>query len=289
MAEQLVFVDPAGVETDLTDHVDFETLWGVSGRGMPPFDFVEDELPGFPGARTRDVLVKPREVTVPVHVEAADPTALRTLLRAFAGRLNPLRGVGRLRSVAPGGDVRELACRYTGDLTLDGQRESGGVTWQRALLIFRAADDPYWRDETDTVETLTSGMSEGRTFFPFFPLRLTSSEVFSETVVDNAGQVDAWPVWTVTGPTGGVTLRNLTTGRVLALDLALVLGRVVTIDTRPGSQAVVDDAGVNLYRYLTEHDLWPLVPGENAVRVELGAVDVDTSVALSYRRRYLTA
>lgn len=289
MSEALAFVDPAGVTTDLSDHVDFETLWGVSGRGMPKYEFVEDEAPGVDAAITRDVLVRPREVSVPVFVSNDDPAALRTLLRTFARRLNPTRGAGTLLSTGPDGIVRELTCRYGGGLTLDGRGPADGAPrHQRAELIFRAADDPYWRDAADVVQAIPSG-SAGRTFFPFFPLRLTSSEVWAELMIDNTGDVRSWPVWTITGPADGVALRNLTTGKALVLARALEVGEILTVDTRSGAKAVRNHEGENLYGSLTSHDLWPLMDGENDVRVELGAVADDTAVEVAYRRRYLIA
>jgi hypothetical protein len=288
VTDSLVFEDPAGVETDLTDHVDFFTLWGVLGRGMPKFDFVEYELPSTDGADLREVLVQPREVTVPLYVEGDNGPNLVELLRSLAARLNPLRGDGILRTVRADGSTRELVCRYAGGLELAETQTESGTRWQRAVLVFRASSDPLWRDVVDVSEYVTTTL-EG-SFFPIPPVVLLASAVYAEAVVDNTGDGTAWPVWTIAGPGSGITLENLETGETFTLNVTLAAGEFVVIDTRPGSKSVVDGAtGENLYGSVTAHDLWGLIPGAQTVRVAIGETTEETSVLLTYRRRYLTA
>lgn len=291
MADDLVFRDPAGVETDLVDEAaGFNVLWGVIGRGMPSFDFIEDEVPGIDGARLREVLVRPKEVTIPIHLEDSTPDTLRALLRSFASKLNPLRGNGTLVSTAAG-DERELVCRYAGGYELSETKQDGGVTWQRALLVFRASSEPFWQDADDTVVPIEATGSTG-SFFPIPPVVLLSSSVYADVEIDNSGDVRAWPVWTMVGPIGvtsGITFENVTYGRELTLDYELTEDDYIVIDTRPGMKSVRNAAGDNLYRYLTAHDLWPLEPGVQTVRISGAGVDDATSVSLSYRRRHLIA
>lgn len=286
--DRLVFVDPSGLETDLSDLVNFSTLWGVHGRGMPRFDFVEEELPGIDGADLRDVLVPPREITVPIFIEGDDAPDLTDVLRVFASRLNPLRGDGLLRTNRAELGERELVCRYAGGLELTESREESGKKWQRALLVFRASGDPFWRDVDDVVVPIPSGAAGG-SFFPFFPLRLTSSSVYAEAEIDNEGDGIAWPVWTIVGPATGIMLENVLTGDVFESSIELASEEHVTIDTRPGRRGITDHTGANRYSTVTGHDLWGFVPGSQNVRVQIAGTDDDTEVSVAYRPRHLTA
>lgn len=288
MSDSLVFEDPAGVETDLTDLVNFSTLWGVRGRGMPTFDFVEEELPGVDGADVRDVVVPPREFTVPIFVEGDDAADLTTVLRTFSSRLNPLRGDGLLRTNRAGLGERELICRYAGGLELDETRDDSGRKWQRALLVFRASTDPFWRDADDVVVPIPSG-SAGGSFFPFFPLTLTSSSVYAEIEIDNTGDAIAWPVWTIVGPAVGILLENVLTGDVFESTIELGEGEYVIIDTRPRSKGITDHTGTNRYSTVTGHDLWGFEPGSQNARIQIAGTTDDTDVSVAYRRRYLIA
>jgi phage-related protein len=285
MPELLSFVSADGTVTDLKALPGVRALGDV-GLEMPAFTLVEEEVPGQAGARLREVKTLARDVTVPFLLEQPDEAALRGLLRLLARRMNPTRGDGRLRHTAADGSVRDLICRYAEGL--GGSRIVGdaGQTWRRAALVFRALD-PYWHDAADRVETFTRGTVA--TFFPFFPLRLTSSEVFASATVDNTGDVESWPVWQVTGPGGPrIVLRNLTTRHLLTVETTLAAGNVLTIDTRPGFKTVRLGDGSNLFPLLTAaSSLWPLAGGLNSVQVEMAGATADSSVVLSYKHRYL--
>lgn len=288
MTDLLIFEDPAGVETNLADLVNFSTLWGVLGRGMPRFDFVEEDLPGIDGADLRDVLVTPREVTIPVFLEGDNAADLTAVLRSFASKLNPLRGDGILRTNRSALGERELVCRYAGGLELAETRDEAGTRWQRAVLVFRASSDPLWRDAADTIVPVPGGASGG-SFFPIPPVVLTSSSVYAEIEVDNSGDGIAWPVWTVVGPATGILLENVLTGEVFESTIVLDSGEFVIIDTHPGLKGIIDHAGTDRYSTVTGHDLWGFQPGAQTVRVQIAGTDEDTDVTFAYRRRHLTA
>jgi phage-related protein len=287
VTETLTFFNPGDEEVELTGSDYSTVLWGVNGRFMPPVDFVEDETPEREGARVRRVKIRPREITVPVLLEGSSQTDLRQQLRTIVRRLYPVAGDGRLRCVAPDGATRELVCRYSQGLEGDEGTGDGGVKYLAAVLVFRAAEDPFWRAQTATEIDFTTG--EPPAFFPFFPLELAESSIFGGITVTNEGDVEAWPIWTITGPGGPLTLTNDTSGESLVLATVLSAGEQITIDTTPGIKTVTLDDSTNLYPDLDPgSSLWPLQPDDNAVTVELVDATVDSAVALSYRARYLT-
>lgn len=287
MSETITWIDADGTSYQLSGQSDRGVLQGLQGRFMPPFRRTEDVVPLQPGARLRDVQADAREVDVPISFKSASATALRTQVRAFLLRFSPARGDGKLRVTGPGGDQRELICRYAGGMELDEGQGVYGAAFQRAVLTFRAVD-PYWYATSATVATYTTG--EVATFFPFFPLRISASEIFADATVDNGGDVETWPEWIVTGPGSSIVLRNLTTGKLLSIGTTLADGETATVDTAPGAKKVEKNDGTNLFSTLSsDSSLWPLERGSNSIRIEMTGATADSSVQLTFTPRYLGA
>lgn len=281
MTETVTWIDADGASTTL------EVEWNTSGRFAPPVMFEEEGVPEQSGARLRNVRHGVREFVLPVWIEAATEAALRTAMRDLVKAMNPLRGPGKIRVQSPLGDEREITCSYTDGLDMrETIGETSGPLVQRAPVVFRA-HDPYWQAVSDVTDTYSSG--DPAPFFPFFPLRLSSSTVFADAAPDNTGDIDAWPVWTILGPGSTIVLRNLTTGYAMELSTTLGSSETLTIDTRPGAKTVTKGDGTNLFTSLsTTSYLWPLSAGLNSVRVEMSGTTSASSVTLAFRPRYLS-
>lgn len=288
--ETIVWIDPDGAVTTLhTTNPYAQTYfvpWNLSGRFVPPVHLEEDEVPEQDGSRLRAVKFDARQPVIPVWVQGSSEAVLRTNLRALVRAMNPKRGNGRLRITTELGDQRELVCRVVSGL--EGAERIGdtrGSNAQFLPLTFKAWD-PYWYDASDTVASFALGTPSS--FFPFFPLRLSSSEVFADTTITNVGDTDTWPVWTVTGPGSALVLRNLTTGKMLTHSATLGVSETLTIDTRPGFKSARKNDGTNLFTGLGQtSSLWPLLGGMNAIRIELTGATSSSLVSLAYRPRYL--
>lgn len=285
--EVVWWIDPEGTSTVLG------VSWGVSGRFAPPPKYDEEVVPGEPGARVRSVRHDVREFTLPLWLGTYSSEAeLRREMRRIIALMDPVRGEGKIRVQSPAGDQREIRCRYAAGLEMnESLGDNTGLRAQKAAVVFRA-HDPYWMDVNDTIVTLTVG--ETPKFFPIFPMRLTSSEIFTESSIDNPGDVEAWPVWTLQGPGSTIVLRNLTTGKKLELSasggLTLTGRESLIIDTRPGKKTLVRSDGTNLWPYVSnDSSLWPLRPGGNLVRLEMSGSNTDSYLRAAIRPRYLTA
>jgi phage-related protein len=279
--ETVEWIDPDGVSTTL------EVEWDVSGRGAPPVRMDEEDVPGQPGSRLRAVRHGARDFALPLWITSDTETNLRTEVRSLIASMDPTRGDGRIRVTGPGGDQREIVCRYQGGLELsETLGDTSGPLLQRAPAMFRA-HDPYWADVSPTVTEWELGQAPG-SFFPIFPIRLSSSEVFALDTVTNAGDVDAWPVWTITGPGSGIRMANLTTGKAWGFTVDLGTGESLTIDTRPGVKTVIHSSGANWWQYLSSTSrLWSLRRGVNSLRIEMGSATAESHVALSRTHKYL--
>lgn len=289
MPERLQFIDPAGTVTELSDLPGVRAL-GDTGLDMPAVTMVEDTVPGQAGSRLRQVRIAARDAVLPFHLNAASDAALRDLLRTLARRLDPQRGDGKLRHTAIDGSMRELTCRYSGGL--EGARTNGqaGPTFRKGALLFRA-HDPYWYDTAGQSQTYTTGAQPVFFSDPFFGSpKLASDTVLGTQTISNAGDVEAWPVWTLKGPASSpIVLQNDTTGQEIRLAVTLTAAQSVVIDARPFRKTVRRDDGTNLFGSLDPTSaLWSLPQGDSTVTISLPGATADSFVTLNYARRWLS-
>ncbi|WP_035430856.1 phage distal tail protein [Bacillus sp. UNC322MFChir4.1] len=278
--EVIVWIDAYGMEHILTNQADIAISIGPSGRYMPPIEHIEDEVPFQAGSILREIKVKAREMDFPVEINGKTQMDIRNKLRELLRIFNPLKGDGKIKSISPDGSQREIVCRYKGGLEI---KESGRI-WERFVLVLKAFD-PFWYDTTTNVQTFSPG--QPATFFPFLPLRLTSSSVFADVTINNLGDVETWPEWIVKGPGENIVLRNMTTGEITHLETSLEVGESLIINTMPYVKTVIKNDGTNLYSTLTDDSsLWALQDGQNSIRIEMSNTTNGSSVQLSYRNRY---
>lgn len=276
MAETWEWVAVDGAVTTL------DVDWSVSGRFSPPTVLDVQRSPGRPGATVWGAEHDVAKWSFAHWVDGVDEDDLRDRLRQLVRDMDPRRGAGRIRVTAPGGDRREQTCRITGGLGVEETLGvDAGIVSQR-LKHEVTAHDPYWYAADEQVMAWSAGVVIS-TFFPFFPLRLTASETLVDEDVVNSGDVDAWPVWQMTGPFTSVTAENLTTGRVWTLTTTTTNPQTVTVDTRPGAKTVTRDDGTPLFAALsTASRLWPLAPGTNRVRVSMGGASAASAFQLGW-------
>ncbi len=292
MALSFALVDVNGVERALDDSTGVHVAMGSKGLGMPSISVSGDKLPYAPGETPRQVATPASVLDIPIYIEAATSALLDALLDTVRGWVLP--GTERrttprtvlFRVTRDDGAEREIEGVYGGGL--EGDDLAGVETWQDGMLSL-FCPDPYWRDIAATEVTFTSGTGV-RSWFPYWPYDLTPSSVFAEQTITNGGQVEAWPVWTITGPGSNPTLANLTTGEELSLVMELGAGDVVTIDTSESgatAKTIRDQNGANLWPLATPLSvMWPLEVGGTDVRVSLAGATVASSVELAYRRRW---
>jgi hypothetical protein len=255
---------------------------GATGRLMPPVDIWTDTVPLTPGSRYRGARHAARVVVLPIVTGGVRYG--RDELRALARALDPLRGMGRLRSTAlatglSGG--RQLFCVYQAGL--DALKEDF-PHWSRVALQF-LAPDPYWEDTVEQVRDFAPANIDTE-WFPFLPLDLGGTNILGNFSITNAGDAEAWPSIEVQGPGEAFAFENRTTGQRMQVVGAVPAGQVLRIVTQPGARAV-SLGNANWFSRLTRDSvLWGLVPGVNQLRV-----NYETSTArivLRWRLRYLT-
>lgn len=113
-----------------------------------------------------------------------------------------------------------------------------------------------------------------------------------------AGDVDTYPVISITGPYADPLITNITTGDILDFTGGTVgSADIWTIDLRYGRKSAVNAAGSSVASYLSESsDLStfrlvaaPLATGgTNLISVGGSAIGTAASISLSYYERYLS-
>lgn len=281
MTESVFWVDPDDGVTEL------DCEWDASGRFAPNPVFEADGVPGQSGKRLRFVRHDVHEFAMKFWLYEPSEELLRTTLRSTIYKMDPTRGIGRLRVVAPGGDSREIFCRVASGLGVSEVLGEDSAFYAQRIAATFLAHDPYWYAVGDTAIVYT-GDTEVATFFPFFPLRLSASSVFvNDSAISNPGDLEAWPVWTIEGPGSNIVMSNLTTNESLTLNTAVSSGQSVTIDTRPGAKTVLNDDGTSLFPLMTATStLFSLQRGDNHIQVAMDSTTTTSAIRLAFRPRY---
>ena len=150
--------------------------------------------------------------------------------------------------------------------------------------------DPRWYSQTETNSGAAAiGTSGGLPFPLVFPLSfgtLTGGSV----AVTNAGNVDTWPRYEITGPISSPYVTNATTGETISFPtLSVAAGQTLVIQTRPGAPRSATVAGVNVAgSILWSSSIWPrLAPGSNTIQFGGGSSTGATGLTVFSRDAYL--
>lgn len=228
-----------GSEWALTDPDSGRFLMpGVRGLLMPDFTRHSSSSNFVAGSRHRGSSVQDRECFWPLH-EFSDAGSADFLKwnRAFWKTLDPDRE-GTWRTHLPDGGSRSLRCRFLkSDDVLDNDPVLRG--WQSTGITL-LADNPYWRGEP---VRRSWGQPELRNYYVTAEDRTTygyADDVIhylspggslGTASITNDGDVPAYPVWTVVGPTTSVSFG--VDGAVVSVPFAIPAGKAVRLDTDP--------------------------------------------------------
>lgn len=280
------WTDPTGVDwplSDLRPTRGWFTSDGIAGWGAQPYEIVTDPM-SRGGESVRFIRPQPARLTWPLHIYGETYiefiTRYRALRRAFLMTVH--RGLPGLLTVAlPDGSARCIEAYYE-----DGWAAQAGENWLFAnpvLTLF--CPDGSWRD----VQRLDIPTVSGGSSVPFNNPFLTISsarQLGVANIVNNPGDVIAWPEWKITGPCTALTATNNTTGQSFTLTHSLSVGQVMTITTdRP---TVRGPAGENLSGSLNWPGayLWGLMPGDNDIDFSVIGLTATTAIDIGFYPRY---
>jgi hypothetical protein len=223
---------------------------GVEGLGAPSYIHHTQTAPGLAGQWHRSSVAEPRRIFWPLTVEhSGDELAFIDRDTAFWRTLDPERP-GTWTVMRPDGAARSILARFVDDgkhvYTHDPVRD-GWEVYGLSLV----ADDPYWRGAEVTRSWRTSDAGDfygGAAKAPSF--YLASSNTLGSATVENPGDVEAWPVWTITGPF--TTASVGVDGATIEAPIELAAGEALVIDTDPTVQTALVGSWDEATRTLTD-------------------------------------
>lgn len=264
----------------------FLTRDGVRGLASPKVDRFTSMSPALAGSRWRGSRTLEREVFWPLMVFHDNGSAAwQAYDRAFWATMDPDRP-GWWSVTNADGSTRTLRCRFVDD----GDHQVSADPSQRGWDVYAItliAEDPWWRGP---VVRRSFAPAASRPFFggveggsgpPFY---ISPGSTLDTAAINNPGDVDAHPVYVVTGPTTRVSVG--VGGHLVTFGGVLRDGQSVTIDTRPDRLTVVDGDGADRLRDLTAAE-FVAIPAGAQVPLTLdmvGAGTVDVALEPAYRR-----
>ncbi|MDL4812822.1 phage distal tail protein [Actinomadura opuntiae] len=283
-------VDPAGRAWPLDGSSGIHRQPGRKGFHAPTYVHYRDESPMVDGAFWRGVRASVRELFIPIVIIGQTRAELLATRRALIASISPRRGECTIVSAQPDGTRRMIGARYVSGMEGEEGKGPWGVLLMSYGLTF-VADAPYFYSDPIPLEWGSGDVT--RTELPIpgddgaYEV-VSASQILGSSSVVNPGDVDAYPVWEFNGPFTEIALTNLTSGKSMTLThTAGTPADTLTIDTTPGQTAVVDQAGANQWDSLSAgYSLWPLVPLQNDLSIEVSGSTTLTGARMTYRPRY---
>lgn len=286
---QATWIAPDGTLWPLTSpDLGWHSLDAVTGWGAAPISFMTDPHPRG-GARIRHIQPQPHYITWPLRVRGATHLELITRWRLIVGAFTQTRrlGPGRLQIARPDGTTREILAFY--ESGFNGEPGQGRVFDTAALNLF--CEDPYWQDVTDQPPVTREYVATVADFQNPYPTVSSGQSVDSGPFsIFNPGEVEAWPVWRITGPMTSLIAVNNATGEAFALTATLADNtESIVIDTYEGT--VTGPDGNSWFGFLDQPGavLWGLAPGTNDAEFTMGGAAAGSKAVLTWRNRWETA
>lgn len=236
---------------------------GLRGLGIPSTDVRITPSAG-DGGTWRSTRRGIREIDLPIMVLGTSRRDLEIKLRRLASALSDRQGMPYLRATYSDGEgPYDIEIHYTaGAETVFG--EDASDLYCRWVITVQSPE-PYWTSvDSESFALGSNGVVRG--LLPNLQqLQVSSSQVIGELVIENPGDVEAFPTWTFRGPMDSVTV-TAPDGRSFSYDENITASETITVDTKRGT--VTDQTGANKYGNLAPSPkLFPIPAGRSRLDV----------------------
>lgn len=258
---------------------DYFLTSGFRGVGIPPTDVRISNSAG-DGGTWRSTRRGVRDLDLPITVVGTDRADVESKLRRLASALSDRYGTPKLVGEYSDGSSYEIEIHYTGGAETQFGSDAGATYARWAITL--QAPDPFWTSR-NAVNFSVSASTGTKGLLPELDrLLVQSSQVLGQFVIENAGDVDAFPVWTFAGPSTNVAITLNDVG--FTYTETLIAGNTITIDTK--TARVTNSAGTNKYAYLgTAPKLFSFPPGQSTISITMTGADANSRVSGYYLPR----
>lgn len=256
----------------------YQALSGVVGLGLPTITSQWSEGAG-DGALYRGRRVRARDIDIPLDILGRDRDHLRELMSRLARVL-----AGKMRLVVTEPDGRQWytdVVRTGGGGFVYGQDTIGVRDAQVVITV--TAGDPYFTSTDVRTQVIGQAGSPPAFLGELVKLRIGSSSAIGSITIENDGDADTYPVWTVIGPGRDFEITS-PNGERLRWEGTLAAGEVLTVDTRTAS--VTDGSGTNRYADLAAAPrFWSSPPGSQSITASLADTTSASQIVCSWQAR----
>lgn len=258
---------------------------GASGLGVAPTTVqIDSSVSG--GGVFRRSRREPRDVVMPVVTFGDSRADVENKLRYLVRLLQDDFTSPRLVGAYPDGTTYETEVHYSGGADHQwGSADTDGRSYCRWNLQVTSAD-PYFTSRASRQFSVTAAAGRGLLHGSgsLSKLQLSSSQALGQIVVQNDGDVSAWPTWRLEGPGNGFVAVRTQDGQTLNYAPRIDEGTVITISSR--DKTITDQLGNNLYGGLVgAPKFFPVVAGRSSIGVSMIGSTAASRVTLSFNER----
>lgn len=244
-----------------------QLLEGLAGAGLPPVEVQWSEGAGH-GAAYRGSRLLPRDFDLPLLLSAPTRAGLNAQLSTLARILDPMDGgTALLRATVPGVGTYQMAVVRVGGGNITHAAGSIGLrhggAWLETVIQLRAGD-PLWH----SVEASSAVISSAG----------------GTVSLNNTGDARAWPIWTLTGYSLGLSITG-PAGQTLSFYGGYDNGETIIIDS-VNSRITLARTGQSLYHALDPAPRFiPLEPGVQNFKFGFAGAAYETKLTCTWRPR----
>lgn len=246
---------------------------GFTGIGLPSTEVKLTASAG-DGSTWRSTRRGIRELDLPLVVTGSDRGDVEARLRRLAAAMSDRYGTPKLLALYSDNSSYEIEVHYTGGGETQFGSDAGAMfaNWN----ITMQAPDPFWTSQQATTFSVSASGGVKGLLPELDRMLVNSSQVLGTFTVDNPGDVDAFPVWTLEGTSTGTTI----TLNGIGFSYTETLGTSGKVVINTKTATVANAAGTNKYAYLSNAPkLFSLPPGASSVSVVVTGSDATTKIS----------
>lgn len=280
MIDSTIRLTGQGYTINLTDSPEqLHRRPGGAGWGMAPVVNSWFEGAG-DGARLRSTRRTQRELTIPLDVLGNSRQEIEDAIRSL---VQIIREPFMVHIDRASGESFYIEAVY--ESGLEGVYTTAPKHWNQLSIVLKCPD-PYWT--SDAVQQFKVAPVPAP--YPFVDrlaaLPVASSAAFGQVTIENTGDVESRPSWTIKGP-GSLATLNIA-GRGIVLNRTLLATNYIYIKHDGAGWTIVDELGANQYPFLNTMPapVFPVIPkGSSLATVAMTGTDATSFIMAVYPER----